>query len=704
MTIWKRAAAVLALLAGAAGAQAPPGISPKLQRAMQDVFGRVSRLRVMDRSEFYGVSVGGKFMMGTPDKLARRRTGQEILDSGISNGAADGALAAAYLFEQQGYETRFIDAVKISTQALEGNFSGLTCIAVRDTVAGVWVLFESSPFLAYSPFDFGDQVLNGNYWIGFRGRLAEYPVHDPEALKSFYRDTFRAIPPEALNYHLFRFQFTVDPSLGADGKYRNPHLGAFLADNGKILAAHGVHPVREIPIRLVAGGKDASVRLDRSGRDGWSCRLGLDNPCGPGLTGYFEDAASGGMARQPPNVTFVNLSSSPIEPAPARSATSRQIEPRRPSGQPAGTGMLLLPVWLPFAACGILCAGLLVFWQRHRLAGHETAIAYWACQVLGWGVFLVWAAANQVQQGAPLATGAAMFLSGILLTDQFRRQIRRRGWLSLPRKPMLGRLAIAVAALATAHAILIFAAAQAAYAWARSSASESAILDWLGTVVIWAAWTTLYVLLTAPRRHRETETRLQLALRDAELRALEAQINPHFLFNCLNSIRGLVVENAAMAQDMLTRLANILRYNLRRDMAHTVTLASEVEIVGDYLALEHARFEDRLRVHISIDPDAGGAQVPPMLLQTLVENAIKHGIAPLTTGGDLLIRAVVVGDSVMMEVENPGQIAESAPEATQMGLANIRERLRIVYNGRASLELKNRNGRVAATVVIPRTV
>ena len=93
-----------------------------------------------------------------------------------------------------------------------------------------------------------------------------------------------------------------------------------------------------------------------------------------------------------------------------------------------------------------------------------------------------------------------------------------------------------------------------------------------------------------------------------------------------------------------------------------------------------------------------------MLLQTLVENALKHGIAPLPSGGDLLIRTAIVGDSVVMEVENPGQIAESAPQATQLGLANIRERLRIVYNGRASFELKNRNGRVAATVAIPRTV
>ena len=93
----------------------------------------------------------------------------------------------------------------------------------------------------------------------------------------------------------------------------------------------------------------------------------------------------------------------------------------------------------------------------------------------------------------------------------------------------------------------------------------------------------------------------------------------------------------------------------------------------------------------------------PMLLQTLVENALKHGIAPLPAGGDLLVRAIVVGDSMVLEVENPGQIAESGPGSQPVGLANIRERLRILYNGRASFELKNRDGRVAATVLIPTT-
>jgi two-component system LytT family sensor kinase len=187
------------------------------------------------------------------------------------------------------------------------------------------------------------------------------------------------------------------------------------------------------------------------------------------------------------------------------------------------------------------------------------------------------------------------------------------------------------------------------------------------------------------------------------LRALEAQINPHFLFNCLNSIRALVAENPARAQDMITRLANIFRYNLHREPAHTVPLSSEVEVVGDYLALESVRFEDRLRVKFAISADAGQTKVPSMLLQALVENALKHGIASQLSGGDIVIRADRGPDATRIEVENSGQLGKpDAPEPGGVGLNNTRERLRILYGGRASLELRNRDGgRVVATVLIP---
>src|SRR5437016_430488 len=124
-----------------------------------------------------------------------------------------------------------------------------------------------------------------------------------------------------------------------------------------------------------------------------------------------------------------------------------------------------------------------------------------------------------------------------------------------------------------------------------------------------------------------------------------------------------------LAQDMLTRFATILRYNLHRNLNHTVPLETEVEVVSDYLALESIRLEDRLRVRFAIDPEAGKIAIPPMLLQTLVENAVKHGIAALPNGGELVIRAAIDGDSLRLDVENTGSISSPKTGSTQVGLS-----------------------------------
>ena len=127
-----------------------------------------------------------------------------------------------------------------------------------------------------------------------------------------------------------------------------------------------------------------------------------------------------------------------------------------------------------------------------------------------------------------------------------------------------------------------------------------------------------------------------------------------------------------------------------------------MEVVLDYLALESVRLEERLRIDMTIEPAAAEVPIPPMLLQSLVENAVKHGIAPLAAGGDLVIRARLDGDMLVLQVGNPGKVTEARPDGAQVGLANARERLRILYGSRASLRLENRDGRVAATVLVPR--
>jgi sensor histidine kinase YesM len=335
--------------------------------------------------------------------------------------------------------------------------------------------------------------------------------------------------------------------------------------------------------------------------------------------------------------------------------------------------------------------------------------AYWSVQAAGWGAYSaigLWAAAQQIGWQPALVVGyAAYFAYSILLTDALRREARRRGWLDGPAAPAWGRMLAAGAGIGVIQTILIV-AINLAFEGRASVFTDwhQVFFVWLGTTLATSLWVVYYLSFTAKRRRRDQEARLQLALRNAELGALEAQINPHFLFNALNSIRGLVVENPPRAQDMITRLSNILRYNLRHDVRHTAPLADEVDIVADYLALETVRFEERLRVRMAIATGAGRVPVPSMLLQTLVENAVKHGIAPLASGGDLVIRADVDGARLIVDIENTGQLANAERGATQVGLSNARERLRILYGDTARLDVVNRDDRhVAATLRIPIT-
>ena len=164
----------------------------------------------------------------------------------------------------------------------------------------------------------------------------------------------------------------------------------------------------------------------------------------------------------------------------------------------------------------------------------------------------------------------------------------------------------------------------------------------------------------------------------------------------------MIVEDAAHAQDMVTKLANILRYTLQRDRNHTVPIETELEAVSDYLALEAVRFEDRLRIHIDLTEEVRGLEIPAMLLQTLVENAIKHGVEQSPESGLLSICGVREGECLRIEVENTGTLQNPESRSTQIGLANARERLRILYAERATLDLlASQPGRVTATLLIP---
>jgi LytS/YehU family sensor histidine kinase len=221
-----------------------------------------------------------------------------------------------------------------------------------------------------------------------------------------------------------------------------------------------------------------------------------------------------------------------------------------------------------------------------------------------------------------------------------------------------------------------------------------------GVIFMTCAWTAVYIGVHWYRRYVES----QLSLRKAELRALQAQVNPHFLFNSLNTIRGTVGENPEHAQDMITSLANLFRRSLRAEGTQVVPLSEEMAAVSDYLALESARFEERLNVSFTIEPAAEPFPVPAMLVQTLVENAVKHGISKTPEGGMVTVRGILENECLVLEIENTGRLREADADGTHTGLANARERLRLLCGSEATLSLADRDGTVAVRVVIPQHV
>ena len=221
----------------------------------------------------------------------------------------------------------------------------------------------------------------------------------------------------------------------------------------------------------------------------------------------------------------------------------------------------------------------------------------------------------------------------------------------------------------------------------------------LGYLRALAAYQVLHSFETAAvaaRRALESE----VAQRDAELRALRAQVDPHFLFNSLNSIAGLIGSSPDQAREMCQRLGEFLRDSLRIGAGPAIPLSREVALVEQYMAIEQIRFGDRLRVRVELAPDTGETRVPPLLLQPLVENAVRHGIATTIEGGEVVVAARRAGPRVVVTITNPRD-ADARRAGTRLGLDIVRRRLSAAFGEQASLTIEPRPDGFQASVTIP---
>jgi signal transduction histidine kinase len=228
-----------------------------------------------------------------------------------------------------------------------------------------------------------------------------------------------------------------------------------------------------------------------------------------------------------------------------------------------------------------------------------------------------------------------------------------------------------------------------------------------GSILYWV------VLLTGQsvdylRRSNETRIRqaeLQEQLAEAHLQALRMQMHPHFLFNALNSVAALIPENPRAAEHMLTRLGELLRIYLRSSELQEISLAQEIDFLRRYLEIQKLRFEERLHVHIRLDPAAQTAAVPSLILQPLVENAIVHGIADRDCDGSIEIDAAAEGAQLSLRVADNGSGSQKpAPAGWRegTGLGNTRRRLERIYGPRHGFSVEAlANGGTRASIRIP---
>jgi two-component sensor histidine kinase len=219
-------------------------------------------------------------------------------------------------------------------------------------------------------------------------------------------------------------------------------------------------------------------------------------------------------------------------------------------------------------------------------------------------------------------------------------------------------------------------------------------------IIIWNLIYFAYHYVVKTRQAQFDKIRLESLVKELELKTIKSHINPHFIFNALNSIRALIDENPGRARNAITELSNILRSSMQAEKLETVPFEKELNIVKDYLALEYIRFEDRLKIEYQIDEDTLDQPVPPMMLQTLVENAIKHGIGKQIRGGVVKVISDYRDNYHELVVQNSGSL-NGHINGDGFGLFSTKNRLQLLFGEKANFEIKQVDGLVEARILIP---
>jgi LytS/YehU family sensor histidine kinase len=225
------------------------------------------------------------------------------------------------------------------------------------------------------------------------------------------------------------------------------------------------------------------------------------------------------------------------------------------------------------------------------------------------------------------------------------------------------------------------------------------ILNWALLLLFWSLlfFTSNYFLNYRTEQIRTAK--LEAENKVFEVQQLKSQLNPHFLFNALNSIKALITEDPDQARNAINKLSNLLRRTLNTSGETLINIEEELDLVESYLALEKIRFEERLNYSIVADEKSNVRKIPPLMLQTLVENAVKHGIDKTLNGGEIKIEIQELNDKTQLNITNPGSLGGANSKG--IGVENTKRRLRLMFSDKASLTLTNSANGVNTTITLP---
>jgi sensor histidine kinase YesM len=341
---------------------------------------------------------------------------------------------------------------------------------------------------------------------------------------------------------------------------------------------------------------------------------------------------------------------------------------------------------------------------------------YWKCQLAGWSAAsFYWGYSASFSSEFEWSMAVPFFISDLLvyipITHQYRNLALRRKWNMLPLKGLVKVLIPAAVILGLAYLAVTIFKSFWLRAWLvplyQETFNEYVSAYWLPMLMagirLMSIWLLAYHMYHYAQREimiARENARLQVITKDAQLNNLSAQLNPHFFFNSLNNIKSLIIENPAAARRAVDLLADLLRTSLYRKDAMLIPLKEELNMVKDYLELEKLRFEERLQQSIEVDDRLGDTLVLRLSIQTLVENAIKHGIDKQKEGGLVKISVVKKGEFIEISVQNPGKLDEIKSKQG-LGLKNLEERVKLQFRENGRFEIAAQDETVLTTLQIP---